>query len=102
MLADPSCVIVEDGLCVCHSVPFKRIHHRDFPEIWVEAGTVAEGVARLADMLYLYQEGARSAWHRETLDLAIAEVAEFLDALLAGTGRSGEATCGFGAQISMQ
>jgi hypothetical protein len=81
MTAEKSRVIVEDSTCACCAVHTKQVHHRDFPEIRAECGTVAEGAAHLAKQLTSAREGAHSTWHREVIDEAIADVAEFQRAL---------------------
>jgi hypothetical protein len=81
MLDEEVRVVVEDGSCTLCAVPTKLVHHRDFPEIQAECGSVAEGAAYLAGRLSLDREGVASAWHRELIDHAIADVAAFLDAL---------------------
>ena len=43
MVTDLDQVIVQTGECACHSVHIVHIHHRNFPEIWAECGTAAEG-----------------------------------------------------------
>lgn len=85
MSPDRSRVIVEDGLCSCCSVPSRGVHHRHFPEIRAECGSVAEAAAHLADRLSLYRDGAQSVWHREDIALALADVAEFLASLSEAT-----------------
>src|SRR5690349_11885054 len=83
-------VHVEDGLCSHCAVHVKRVHHRDFPEIQAECGTVPEGVAHLALMLATDRDGARSGWHREAIDRAIDDVRRYLDALDEAGGEGGE------------
>jgi hypothetical protein len=91
MLADQSRVIVEDGVCDRCAVPTKRVHHRDFPEIRAECGSVAEGGAHLAGQLSRARDGVGSDWHREAIERAVADVGAFLDTL-AEAGREGEAS----------
>src|SRR5215212_4518867 len=92
MSTDQDRVIVEDGLCACSAVHTKNVHHRDFPEIRAECGSVAEAVVHLAGQLANDREGARSGWHRESIDLAIADVNEFLGTL-GEAPREAEAPC---------
>ena len=95
--SDASPVVVEDGVCASCSVRTKRVHHRDFPEIRAEAGTVAEGAAHLAGELARARDSVGGAWHREAIDRASADVAEFLGTL-AESGPGGEASCRCGAR----
>jgi hypothetical protein len=81
MLTAQDRVIVQDGLCAHCAVHVKRVHHRDFPELQAECGTVTEAVAHLADMLVKDREGARSGWHREAIDDAINDVNAYHEAL---------------------
>lgn len=81
MLTAQDRVIVTDSLCAHCAVPVKRVHHRDFPELQSECGTVTEAVAHLADMLVKDREGARSGWHREAVDHAIDDVNAYHEAL---------------------
>ena len=81
MLTEQTRVIVEDGLCAHCAVHVKRAHHRDFPELHAECGTVGDAVAHLADMLTRDREGARSGWHREAIDQAIDDVKAYHEAL---------------------
>ncbi len=81
MLTDRNRVIVEDAPCTRCGVPSKEMHHRHFPEIRSECGSIAEGAAHLHDQLLLYREGAQDPWHRETIDVAVADVAAFRESL---------------------
>lgn len=76
-------VHVQDGLCAACAVHVKQVHHSDFPEIRSEAGSTVEGVSHLAQQLRLAREGCRTAWHREVIDQAIADVTDFLEAIIA-------------------
>src|SRR5438045_208218 len=78
MSTDPSRVIVQDGVCGRCAVPIKQVHHRDFPEIRAECGSVAEGLAYLAGLLSRAREDAGSAWHREVIDQAKADIEALL------------------------
>lgn len=95
MRSDQSRVIVEDGLCACCSVHTKQLHHRDFPEIRVECGSVAEGVTHLTNQLARAREGIQSVWRREAIDQAIADVGAYFDSLEEGRPvRAPQCTCG--------
>jgi hypothetical protein len=98
MLTERERIVVTDGLCACCAVHTKKAHHRDFPEVWAECGSVAEAVAHLADQLSRYREGAQSAWHREGIDGAIADVTAFLGAL-SRSGREPESACRCGVRV---
>jgi hypothetical protein len=71
-------IVVTSGLCPCHAVHTTQVHHRDFPEIWAEGISVEEGAAQLANHLARAQEGARGAWQREEIGLAMADLASFI------------------------
>jgi hypothetical protein len=81
MTTEQDRVIVHDADCACHTVHTTQVHHRDFPEIWAEAATPAEGAAHLSNQLARACEGARSAWHRESIQRAIADVDSFRKSL---------------------
>jgi hypothetical protein len=83
MQANKDRVIVIQGDCACHSVHTTKVHHRDFPEIWTEAGSPLEGAAYLIGCLSRAQDAFRTSWHRLALDEAIADVEAFLEALKA-------------------
>jgi hypothetical protein len=55
-----------------------RVHHRDFPEIRADGKTATEAAKHLVNKLTLALDTALTDWRRQTLDKAIAEVAEFL------------------------
>jgi len=74
-------VIVLTGECPWHSILSTLVHHRDFPEIWAEGRTIEEGATQLALHLERALEGARSAWHRQAMEQAMADVNEYLSAL---------------------
>lgn len=81
MLANTSPVTVNERKCACGPGSVKQIHHRDFPAIETEAGSIAEGAARLAGLLSLTWGCARSRRRREMMEQAIADVADFLMSL---------------------
>jgi hypothetical protein len=101
MSTDHESVIVEDGLCAHCAVHTKQVHHRDFPELRAECGTVAEAVTHLAGQLSRDREGARSGWHRESIDRAIADVAKFL-ASLVEAAHVASASCRCGARMAVK
>jgi hypothetical protein len=81
MLAKTSPVMVKECKCATSPVLIKQIHHRDFPQLHTEAASVAEGVARLAGLLSLTWDCTGSRRRRETMEQAIADVADFLMSL---------------------
>lgn len=92
MLNPPNCVIVDDALCANCAVPTRRVHHRAFPEIRVECGSVAEGLAHLIRQLTTARENVQSHWRHELVDRAIAEATELLGTL-AENGQDAQASC---------
>ena len=97
MTTEQDRVIVEDGVCVHCVVHVKRVHHRDFPEVQAECGSVAEAVAHLVNMLATSREGARSGWQRQAADLAIGDVNAYLEGLIEAE-QQGKAVCRCGAR----
>src|SRR4051794_14505540 len=79
MSTDRDRVIVEDAVCRSCGSHTIKIHHRDFPEVRAECGSVAEGLAYLAGRLACARDGVQGAWHREGIDLAIADLEEFVE-----------------------
>ena len=80
MVTDPNQVIVQTGECACHSVHIAHVHHRNFPEIWAECGTAAEGATHLSRLLARELEGGGDNWHRESIRQAVADVQAYVDA----------------------
>lgn len=74
-------VIAAHAACACTGNPAVRVHHRGFPEITGEGGSVAEGAEYLARQLVRARENVGGNWHKELLDQAICDVAEFRHAL---------------------
>ena len=77
MMTHISPVIVIEGSCANGVTHGKRVHHRNFPEIWAEAGSVAEGLAILTNHLSRACEGIESGWHAELIEAAMADVVEY-------------------------
>lgn len=84
MTQENSPIVVCPADCASHSVHTTHIHHRNFPEIYAECGTLIETAEHLAQQLLRAQEGARSAWHRESIEAAIADVHVYREALARG------------------
>ena len=80
-MADTNQVVVEAGNCTCHTVHIAHIHHRNFPEIWAECETAAEGATRLSNLLSQELKATGDNWHRESIELAVADVQAYIDAL---------------------
>jgi hypothetical protein len=93
MTTDPTRVLVEVGLCSRCFVPTNALHHRHFPEIRAESGSLIEGARHLANHLALYREGAQSIWHREELESALNDVAEFLKSQSADPQTQAQCRC---------
>lgn len=101
MLTDQSHLIVEDSLCASCSVHTIRVHHREFPEIRAECGSVIEGVTYLLVQLTCSRENIQSNWRRELIDRAIADASEFLETLVEA-GLNNEASCRCAPHITDQ
>lgn len=81
-------LILSQGECACKSVHATRLHHQDFPELWVECGTPADAVEHLLNQFARALDGASSRRHRESCLKAIAEVKAFAQHFdLQGGGR---------------
>lgn len=92
MSTDESRLIVEDAMCASCSVHTKRVHHREYPEIRAECGSLTEAVAYLIIQLTSARENIQSNWRRESIDRAIAEVTE-IRGMLAETTQDVESAC---------
>ncbi len=99
MLTTPSSVVVKEGECACCAMHTKQIHHRNFPEIWAQSDSVAEGLAHLTNQLSRARDGACGRSHRESIEQAITDVAEFLETLTKA-GVESEPSCRCGANGS--
>lgn len=60
------------------SVHGVEVHHRDFPELRAVGDTAEEAAARLCQEFCYELEAAGSAYRREAIEKAIAEIREFL------------------------
>lgn len=81
MTKEKTPIVVCPSDCASHSVHTTHIHHRDFPEIYAECGTLTETAEHLAQQLHRAHEGSRTAWHREAIEQAIADVHAYREAL---------------------
>jgi hypothetical protein len=88
MRTDPNQVIVHPTECsACSAVHTTRVHHREFPEVWAECGSSAEGATHLMLLLSRFLDGAGSHYRRDAIEQALADVEAFLDTLAeAGVG----------------
>ena len=64
-----------DAGATAHST---RVHHRDFPEIRAEGETPAVAATHLVNQLTRALDSALTAWRRETIEHAIADVQAFV------------------------
>jgi len=55
------------------------VHHRDFPEIRVEAGSPKEAAAHLVNKLSCTLDSALTDWRRQAIGQAIADVQAFVE-----------------------
>lgn len=75
-------LIVHEGRCACGTVHTMQIHHRDFPELWAEGGTIREGADYLRFQLLRSRECEPTGWHRAAVDVALTDLDEFLRTLV--------------------
>jgi hypothetical protein len=54
-----------------------QVHHRDFPEIRAEGESPSAAAAQLVNHLTRALDSALTAWRREQIQQAIADVQEF-------------------------
>ena len=76
MSSDASKVIVEEG----PTAGTVQVHHQDFPEIRSHGETPAAAASHLANQLTRALDSALTAWRRDTIQRAIADVQTFTQA----------------------
>jgi hypothetical protein len=84
MMTQSCPVIVIEGACANGVIHGKHVHHRNFPEIWAEASSVAEGLAILMNHLLHACEGIDCGWQAELIKAAKADVVEYHERLIEG------------------
>lgn len=75
MDSDAARVIVSTGFTAGEA----QVHHRDFPEIRANGETPAAAAEQLANQLTRALDSALTAWRRESIERAIAEVRAFAE-----------------------
>ncbi len=76
MAPEPSKVIVTAG--ASGQADQTQVHHRDFPEIRAEGESPAAAATSLVNHLTRALDSALTAWRRDTIQGAIADVQAFL------------------------
>lgn len=76
MATEQSRVIVASG-ATAHTI---SVHHRDFPEIRADGENPKDAAHYLANHLTRALDSALTAWRRDTIGQAIADVQAFVDA----------------------
>jgi len=77
MTSNPSQVIVSNEDVAHASIHALAVHHRDFPEVRGEGGSLKDAASRLAELLSLTLDNAPSDWRREIIQQAIEDVRAF-------------------------
>jgi len=95
MMTDTNCVVVEPGICACHSVHTIRAHHHDYPEIWAQGETSIEAVGQLANQLVRALDSVSSPVLRDPLVQALADVRAYLTSLEPGVPEGSVAACDY-------
>jgi hypothetical protein len=73
MHVDIANVVIDQSTC-CTSVHTVTVHHRNFPEIAVEAISASRAVAHLERLLERALDCDAETWLRESIQQAVAEV----------------------------
>jgi len=82
MESDHSRVILRKGDCALHSVHTARLHHRDFPELWVECESPEAAVSHLINQMVRALDSTASQHRRAAIASAIKDI-QALGAFLA-------------------
>jgi hypothetical protein len=73
MQIDTGNVVIDESTC-CTSVHTVTVHHRNFPEMAVEATSASRAVAHLERLLERALDYDTETWRRDALQRAVAEV----------------------------
>jgi hypothetical protein len=74
-------LVVHESTCSCSSVHTVTLHHRNFPELAVEATTAARAVSHLERLLERALDYGSETWRREGLQQAVADVRRYASTL---------------------
>lgn len=75
-------LIIEDGLYCQSTVHCKVAHHRDFPDIRVECGTVTDAIDRLASEFTRARDSAVSDCQREAINQVLSDITDYRESLI--------------------
>jgi hypothetical protein len=75
-------IIINETTCGCSSIHTVTAHHRNYPEIAVEASSAARAVEHLERLLERSLDYNGESWRREGLQQAVADVHNCARALL--------------------
>lgn len=78
MLTHTEHLVVTRDDHACEPATMTHIHHRDFPEMWCEGCDPIEAAKRLTHLLLRALEHSPSAWRRQAIEQAIADLEAYL------------------------
>ena len=67
-------LVIHESTCICSSVHTVTVHHRNFPELAVEATTPSRAVSLLEHLLERALDYGSETWRREALQQAVDDV----------------------------
>jgi hypothetical protein len=78
-------IVLARSECAGHSVHTSRMHHRHFPELWVECESPIAAANHLHNQLIRAMDSVSGIHARESFASALAEVDAFAEGLRAST-----------------
>jgi hypothetical protein len=76
-------IVLARSECAGHSVHTSRLHHRHFPELWVECESPIAAANHLLNQLVRAMDSVSGIRARESFETAIEEVKAFAESLRA-------------------
>ncbi len=74
-------LVIQESTCIQSSVHTVTVHHRNFPELAVEAGTTARALEHLEQLLERTLDYDSETWQREALQAAVGDVRRYASML---------------------
>jgi len=74
-------IIIHESTCMCSSVHTVTLHHRNYPELAVEAMTASRAAAHLERILERALDYGSETWRQEALHEAVADVRRYASTL---------------------
>jgi hypothetical protein len=74
-------IIIHESTCVGSAVHTVTVHHRNYPELAVEAITAARAAAHLERLLERALDYSSETWRRNGLQEAVADIRRYTSTL---------------------